>query len=164
MTIDGSMFSWKIRERLLRLMKVIALVLLAVVSIQLAVRATATGGQASKPATRAETIKKRWGIQIRGIRLTGADYFLDFRYRVKDPEKASALQRRQEKVYLIDQATGTKLPVPITKVGPLRATGVKPKPNREYVILFSNVNKIIKRGSKVTVVIGNFRAKNLVVE
>jgi hypothetical protein len=41
---------------------------------------------------------------------------------------------------------------------------VQPKADRQYVVLFSNLNKIVKRGNKVTVVIGDFKAENLTVE
>jgi len=42
---------------------------------------------------------------------------------------------------LIDQATGTKLPVPRTRLGPMRQTAVKPAADRDYIILFGNPNK-----------------------
>jgi hypothetical protein len=71
--------------------------------------------------------------------------------------------KRGDKAYLIDQASGVKLPVPRTKVGPLRQTGSKPKAGKVYPILFSNTGKVIKSGSKVTLVIGNFRMENIVV-
>jgi hypothetical protein len=56
------------------------------------------------------------------------------------------------------------MPVPRTRLGPLRQTGVKPIADRNYAILFANSNKIVKPGDKVTVVIGKFRAEDLVVE
>jgi hypothetical protein len=118
--------------------------------------------QGSAGATRG--FEERWGVKPIAIRLTARDYFLDFRYRVIDPDKAGGLMRRGKDFYLIDLASGTRLPVPLTKIGPLRASGVTPKKDRNYVIMFSNVDKIIKKGSKVTVVIGNFRSENLTVE
>jgi hypothetical protein len=89
---------------------------------------------------------------------------LDFRYRVLNPERASDLMQKQTKPYLIHQKTGEKMPVPRTRLGPLRQTGVKPIADRNYAILFANSNKIVKPGDKVTVVIGKFRAEDLVVE
>ena len=106
---------------------------------------------------------EEWGIKELGIRLSAAGYMLDFRYKVLDPEKASLLLQRQAKAYLIDQTTGKKLGVPRTKLGPMRQTSVKPIADREYFILFSNPG-VVKPGSKVTVVIGDFRIENLIVE
>jgi len=40
----------------------------------------------------------------------------------------------------------------------------KPKADRTYLILFSNSGRPLQAGSKVTVVIGDFLAQNLVVE
>ena len=110
------------------------------------------------------SMEEKYGIQIKGVRLTAADHMLDFRYRIIDSEKASIFVNRQIKPYLIDQATGTKLPVPRTRLGPMRQTAVKPAADRDYIILFGNPNKLVKQGSLVTVVIGEFKAENLVVE
>ena len=46
----------------------------------------------------------------------------------------------------------------------MRAIGTKPKADKVYEIMFANNVGVIKRGSEVTVVIGEFRAENLVVE
>jgi len=108
--------------------------------------------------------EEKWGIKIVGIRLTANNYMLDFRYRVIDPEKAHMFTQKQIKPYLIDQATGNKLAVTTTRLGPMRQTAVKPVSGRNYAILFGNTNKVVKAGSKVTVVIGDFKVENLVVE
>ena len=107
--------------------------------------------------------EKKWGIRPLSIRLSAAGNLLDYRFRVIDPDKAMAVMKRGDKVYLIDQASGIKLPVPRTKVGPLRQTGTKPKAGKVYPIMFSNTGKVIKSGSKVTLVIGDFRMENIVV-
>jgi hypothetical protein len=109
-------------------------------------------------------IEERWGIEIVSIRLSASDYMLDFRYRVIDPEKAHMFTQKEIKPYLIDQATGKKLPVARTRLGPMRQTAVTPVSGRNYAILFGNTNKVVKVGSKVTVVIGDFKAENLTVE
>ena len=117
---------------------------------------------AEQPAT--PTLEEKWGIRIIGVRLTAADMMLDFRYRVIDPEKAASLLSRQIKPHLIDQATGRKFEVTRTRLGPMRQTAVKPQADRNYIILFANQGKTVKRGNKVTVVIGDFVIENLVVE
>jgi len=110
-------------------------------------------------------LENQWGVQLHGIRLTAAGYMVDFRYRVTDPDKAMALRQRGEKAILIDQASGTELPVTtFTKLGRMRSTGSKPQVDKVYPIMFTNIGRRIQQGSEVTVVIGEFRAENLVVE
>jgi hypothetical protein len=109
-------------------------------------------------------IEERWGIKVIGIQLTAEHHMLDFRYRVIDPDKAWSLLQKQVKPLLINEATGEKLVVPRTKLGPLRQTAVKPETNRDYRILFGNTGKKVKAGDRVTVVMGDFRVENLVVK
>jgi hypothetical protein len=89
---------------------------------------------------------------------------LDFRYRVLDAEKAAPLFDRKNKAHLIDQATGAKFLVPESpKVGALRTTR-PPQVGKNYFIIFANPGKYIKKGNTVTVVVGDFKVENLVVE
>jgi hypothetical protein len=117
--------------------------------------------------TEPERLEKKWGIQIESLRLSAADNLIDFRYRIIDPDKALPLVERKNKPYLIDQESGKTLGVPSgAKVGPLRQTVRygKPKQDRVYFILFGNPGGFVKPGKKVTVVIGDFRVEDLVVE
>jgi hypothetical protein len=110
------------------------------------------------------SLEDRWGIHIKGIRLSAAGYMLDFRYRVIDPDKAKPIFKRQTKPYLIDQASGAKFIVPTTaKLGPIRNSNM-PQIERTYFMFFANPGRYVKSGNKVTVVIGDFRAENLIVE
>lgn len=115
-------------------------------------------------AAERQTLEDTWGIEIVGLRLSAGGNMVDFRYRVLDPEKAAKLCKPEAKPHLLDQASGTKLLVPKTpKIGALRQTAQKPEAGRVYFVLFSNQAKFIKAGSKVTVVIDEFKAENLVV-
>ena len=109
-------------------------------------------------------VEKQWGIKIEGIYITAVGQLVDFRYRVIDPEKATGLMKRKDKALIIDQASGVQMKVPVTKVGQLRGTGTTAKADRVYTVIFTSGGGIIQKGSKVTVVIGEFRAENLVVE
>jgi hypothetical protein len=104
------------------------------------------------------------GMKVTAVRLTGAGHFIDFRYRVTDPEKAKLVLSRQAKAGLMDQATGAVLPVSMTKMGQMRGTTVEPKEGRQYVILFSNANQAVKHGAKVSVIIGGAKLEDLTVE
>lgn len=106
---------------------------------------------------------EKYGIQVESIRLTGADHFVDFRFRVIDSQKAGSLLDRKDSAYLLHEPSGKAFSVPVTKVGPLRASAVDPKAGRTYVILFANSNKIIQSGDPVTVAIGDYRSSGLFI-
>ena len=109
------------------------------------------------------SIEEQWGIEVQGISLSAAGYMLDFRYKVVDPAKAVPILRRRTKAYLVDQATGATVQVPITKIGSLRQTTLRPEAGRTYFVIFANLGKFVKSGSKITVAIGDMRIEDLVV-
>jgi len=119
---------------------------------------------ASKPTSASQAVSQEHGIQVESVRLSGAGHFIDFRYRVLDPEKAAALLDRSQKAVLIDQASKTEMPVPITKLGPIRQTTRKPEKDRVYFMLFTNAGNLVKSGSMISLRIGDFEAENIVVQ
>lgn len=124
-----------------------------------------TNDAATKARAMQPSIAEKWGVEIASVRLSAGGQIVDFRYRVLDPEKASPLMSRQIKPYLIDQASHARFGVSdAPKVGALRQTTLKLTPGRIYFILFANVGQVIHQGSKVTAVVGEFRAENLTVE
>lgn len=129
--------------------------------------ADAAQGKAQSQAASEETVAKleeKWGVEPLVIRLTGDGHFLDFRYRVTDSSKARAVLDRTVKAYLKDTETGKVLTVPVTKLGALRGTSLKPKEGKQYFILFSNTGMTVERGHKVTVIVGDFQAKGMTVQ
>ena len=139
-------------------------ILLVIFSLLLTGCAASSKNPAAEDIVNTENLEERWGIEISGIRLTSGGFMLDFRYRVIDAKKAAPLFVRAAKPYLIDQETGAKFMVPNPpKTGPLR-TSNEPQQGRVYWMFFANPGRYVKQGSKVTVVIGDFRAENLIVE
>lgn len=119
------------------------------------------GAQAESSA---KELAETWGIEVSSIRLTAHNHMIDYRYRVLDADKAADLFKRQIKPQLIHQETGRVLAVPDTaKVGPLRNSNT-PQNNRIYWMFFGNAGNLVKAGDKVTVIIGDFVVKDLVVE
>ena len=152
---------------------ILAILMLVLLQFPSCVRLTKNQTQESvtKPTTNVRTadssylsFEEKWGIKIVGIKLTAAGHMLDFRYKVLDSEKASLFLKRQVEPYLVDQETGAKLSIPRTRLGPMRQTSVKPEENRDYFMLFGNPTGLIKPGSKVTLVIGDLKIEDLVVE
>ena len=110
-------------------------------------------------------IREKLGIKPVAIRLTAAGSMIDFRYSVVDPQKSLPLFDRKIKTYLVNQANGDKFAVPTdTKIGPLRSSSREPEAGREYFIFFVNPGKLLKRGNKVTVVVGDMKIENLTLE
>ena len=109
-------------------------------------------------------IQRNWGIDIVGVRPVSTGFMLAFRYRIVDAEKAKVLNDKRSKAYLIDEATGNTLGVPnMENLGELRQKDA-PELNRVYFIMFGNPGKLVKSGSHVSVVVGDFRVDNLVVD
>jgi hypothetical protein len=159
----------------------LVLVLLAASMLVLTASAQ-TGDTASKPPTPAKPsvqapasgatwhgtqssyYKRKWGVDVVGVRLVSSGAMLRFTYRIMDAEKAKSLNDKRWNPYLIDEASGAKLGVPeMDKVGKLRQTGPAEE-GRVYWMVFGNPGQLVKHGSRVDVVIGDFRASGIVVE
>lgn len=119
-----------------------------------------------KAAEGAATVEEKWGIRPESVMLSAAGHMIDFRYRVVDPEKAvKILGEPKLQTYMLDQASGVKLGVPSSpKVGSLRQTTMTPEADRLYFCIFTNSNNLVKSGSLVTVVMGDMKAADLVVQ
>lgn len=114
--------------------------------------------------SQAQSLEERWGVKVERAVLSAGGYMVDFRYRILDATKATPILNRSIKPYLIDQATGAKFMVPAPpKLGQLRSGG-QIKEDTVYYILFANPGKYVKSGNKVTVVVGDFEARDVVVQ
>lgn len=108
--------------------------------------------------------KRKWGVEIIGVRLVSSKSMLRFNYRVLDAEKAKTLNDKRYNPYLVDELTGAKLGIPdMDKVGKLRQAS-QPENGQIYWMVFGNPNQLVKADNRVDVVIGDFRAEGIVVE
>ena len=105
------------------------------------------------------------GIAVVALRLSASGYMLDLRYRITDAPQARALLDRRTEVYLLDQASGARLMVPVTPtVGPLRQVSDHAPTDRTYFALFANPERFVRQGAKLTLVVGGQRIEGLTVE
>ena len=105
-----------------------------------------------------------WGIGELHVKAAESGELIRFNYRVFDPSKATILNDKQLEPELYDAQAGVKLSVPqMEKVGKLRQQST-PQAGMTYWMAFSNPTRAVKRGDRVDVVIGSFRATNLTVE
>jgi hypothetical protein len=105
-----------------------------------------------------------WGVDSLNVRLVESGEVVRFSYRVVDPDKAKALNDKKNEPSLIDPRAGVSLVVPrMAKIGELRQTKA-PEAGKAYWMAFSNKGRPVKKGDRVDVVIGLFRAQGLVVD
>ncbi len=105
-----------------------------------------------------------WGVDSLTVRLAESGEVVRFSYRVVDPDRARALNDKRSEPSLIDPRAGVRLVVPaMEKIGQLRQTGA-PESGKAYWMAFSNKGRPVKKGDRVDVVIGQFRAQGLVVD
>ena len=158
------MFSSNTKKRILQLFALSIALLLVLISSPATANATTPQKEVTTAVVKSNPLAEKWGIEITSLRMAAANHMVDFRFRVLDAKKADPLFVRQTKPYLVDQKSGKVLAVPNTaKIGPLRNSN-KPKEGRIYWMFFGNHTRLISQGSAVTVVIGEFKVENLIVE
>ena len=105
-----------------------------------------------------------WGVDSFRVKWAESGEIIRFSYRVVYPDKATALNDSKVQPTLIDPQAGVSLVVPeVDNIGKLRQVGT-PKAGMTYWMVFSNTGRPVKRGDRVDVVIGHFRATGLTVE
>ncbi len=105
-----------------------------------------------------------WGVDSLSVRLAESGELIRFSYRVIDPNKAKPLNDKKSEPLLIDPQAGVQLVIPtLEKVGQLRQTST-PEAGKSYWMAFSNKGRLVKRGDRVIVAVGPFRADWLEVQ
>ncbi len=109
----------------------------------------------------ADGLAARHGIDITLIGTTAAGGLIDFRYQVVDPDKANPIIHDVDLLpALIVEETGAT--IALTSLPHHGATELEL--GRTYYFLFANANNAIRRGSEVTVVMGDVRIEHFVVQ
>jgi len=105
-----------------------------------------------------------WGVDSLTVKWAESGEMIRFSYRVLDPEKAAVLNNERSEPSLIAPSAGVSLVVPtMENVGRLRQTA-RPEEGKTYWMAFANKGRLVKRGDRVIVEIGKFRANGLVVD
>jgi hypothetical protein len=105
-----------------------------------------------------------WGVEGLAVKWTESGEVIRFSYRVLDAQKAKTLNDKGTEPSLIDPQAGVQRVVPsMEKIGQLRQSST-PEAGKSYWMAFSNKGRLVKRGHRVSVVIGTFRADGLVVD
>jgi hypothetical protein len=105
-----------------------------------------------------------WGIDSLSVKWMESGEMVRFAWRVLDAQRARVLNDKRAEPSLIDPQAGVSLVVPaVENVGQLRQVSA-PEAGKSYWVAFSNKGRRVKRGDRVDVVIGSFRAEGLVVD
>ena len=121
---------------------------------------------APAPTTAESVLQETWGIQPIGLHLTVGGSLLDFRYRVVDPAKAALLlKQQQDTTFLLDPANGQKVSLSnASRSGSLHRAAGELLRGHSYFMHFPNPGRQFQAGSKLTLVMGSFKAENLTVQ
>lgn len=133
--------------------------------------------------TSASPLEKKFGLQVLGLSLTNNDMAVRVTYKVLAPEKTLLLGETNITAYLINEANGAKLPMiappqdNVAKGATLRTTRrmarqagrFPPPPSRlmadgVYTLDIPNWGLALQSGSKVSLVVNEFRQDGLTVE
>ncbi len=105
-----------------------------------------------------------WGVDSLSVKLVESGEIIRFAWRVLDAGPAKVLSDKAAEPSLIDPQAGVSLVVPaVENVGSLRQSQ-PPEAGKHYWMAFSNKGRRVKRGDRVDIVIGQFRASGLVVD
>lgn len=105
-----------------------------------------------------------WGVDSMAVKAVESGQMIRFSYRVTDAEKAKPLNDKKVVPYLVDAKANVKLIVPtMEKVGQLRQSST-PEIGKVYWMVFSNKERYVKPGNRVSVVIGKFHVDGLLVQ
>lgn len=108
--------------------------------------------------------KTVWGVDSLSVKLTESGQMVRFAWRVLDPERAQPLSNKVAVPSLIDPQAGVGLVVPtLENIGMMRQAST-PEVGKSYWMAFSNKGRLVKKGDRVNVVIGQFRADGLAVD
>jgi hypothetical protein len=118
----------------------------------------------SMPKRALDYYETQWGVDAFTLKAVESGEMIRFTYRVIDAQKAAPLNDKRNEPSLVDEQAGVRLQVPsLEKVGQLRQSNT-PEAGKIYWMAFANKERYVKRGHRVSVLIGKFRVDNLLVE
>jgi len=110
-------------------------------------------------AVSAADLPQRSGVTITQVAVTGAGGLVDLRFKVLDPDKAHAIHDPRTPPAVVDERTG----LVINQLLMNHSHSGEFKPAVTYYLIFENTGNWVRRGSKVTVLLGNAQVEHVVV-
>jgi hypothetical protein len=113
-----------------------------------------------RPSVSASGLAERSGVRLIRVAVTGGGGLLDLRYQVVDPSKAVAVHEARTPPAIIDERTGLVL----NRLLMGHAHQGQLKPAVSYYLIFENTGNWVRRGSEVTVLLGDAQVEHVVVK
>lgn len=113
-----------------------------------------------RSAVDADGLAQRSGVRITQVAVTGGGGLLDLRYQVLDPNRANNLHDAATPPAIVDEATGLVVHDLLMN----HAHSGKYTAGETYYLVFENPGNWIRRGSTVTVLLGNSQVEHLKVK
>ncbi|WP_432876904.1 hypothetical protein ACQPYH_27595 [Kribbella sp. CA-245084] len=112
-----------------------------------------------RTAVNADGLAERSGVRITQVAVTGGGGLIDLRYQVLDPNRANSLHDAATPPAVIDEGSGLvvrDLLMSHSHTGKFTA-------GETYYLVFENPGNWVRRGSKVTVLLGQAQVEHVVV-
>jgi hypothetical protein len=113
-----------------------------------------------RPTVSESGLAERSGVRLVRVAVTGGGGLLDLRYQVVDPNKAAAVHEARTPPAIIDEHTGLVL----NRLLMGHAHHGQLKPAVSYYLIFENTGNWVRRGSEVTVLLGDAQVEHVVVK
>lgn len=113
----------------------------------------------ARPVVGADALGDRSGVRITRVAVSGDGGLVDLRFKVVDPDRADALHDEGTPPAVVDEQSGLvvhDLLMSHSHSGPFKA-GVT------YYLVFENPGNWVRRGSKVSVLLGNAQVEHVTV-
>jgi hypothetical protein len=103
---------------------------------------------------------ERSGVQLVRVAVTGGGGLIDLRFKVVDPQKAASVHDPRTPPAVVDERTGlvfNQLLMNHSHTGDFQ-------PALTYYLVFENTGDWVRRGTTVTVLLGDAQVENVVVQ
>lgn len=104
--------------------------------------------------------EEKTGLHIVRVAVIAGGGMIDLRYQVIDPDKAAIVHDTVNPPRVMDQSTGKVFQIPLMDHAHRKAL----RPGGTYFTILMNSAGAIKPGSRVTVMVGEERLENVIVE
>jgi hypothetical protein len=112
-----------------------------------------------RPAVSSGNLANTSGVKITQLALTGEGGLIDLRYQVIDPNKAATLHDEKTPPAIVDEQSGivaNELFMQHSHSGPFTF-------GETYYLVFDNPGNLVRRGARVTVLLGNAQVEHVLV-
>ena len=115
--------------------------------------------RAEQQALAVAAFEEETGIRVLRVAMTSGTGMVDFQYLILDPNKSLKVHDGEEPPQLIDKASGRVIATPFHEhANREHHTGVT------YHEIFMNGGGLLKHGSKITIIVGDSKLENLIVQ